>query len=88
MNAIDELVHITARIETSGPKGQGSGTGFFLTLCEDDGEHVPLIVTNKHVIKDTHVGQFVMTQGKQGTGWEPMLGTNVQIPLVSPVSIQ
>jgi hypothetical protein len=81
MNAIDQLVHITVRIETSGPKGDGTGTGFFLTLCEGDSEHVPVIVTNKHVIKDAQIGQFMMTQAKGSDAKEPLIGTNVQIPL-------
>lgn len=81
MNNIDQLVHITVRIETSGPNGFGSGTGFFLLLCSDDNGHVPVIVTNKHVIKNAETGHFVMTQAKAADASEPIPGENVSIPL-------
>lgn len=31
----------------------GSGTGFIMNLCQDDEKHIPVIVTNNHVIKDS-----------------------------------
>jgi Trypsin-like peptidase domain len=81
MNAIDQLIHITVRIETSGPDGIGSGTGFFLHLCENGEGHVPVIVTNKHVIKNAATGRFVMTQAKARDAFEPIHGQNVSIAL-------
>ena len=33
MNIRNQLVHTTVRIETSGPDGEGSGTGFFMDFC-------------------------------------------------------
>lgn len=52
------LLHTTIRIETTVPGGRSTGTGFFFNFCEDQatGEHIPVIVTNKHVIKDSITG--------------------------------
>lgn len=46
-----QLLFCTVRIETEGPAGQGSGTGF---IYNQQGKDVglPLLVTNKHVVKD------------------------------------
>jgi hypothetical protein len=83
MNPIDELVHITVRIETAGSKGNGSGTGFIMNLCQDDAGCVPVIVTNKHVINGAHIGQFHMTRAKAPDMAEPDLGNNVPIPMAN-----
>lgn len=69
LNVFDQLVHTTLRIETAGPKGRGSGTGFFTNFCEqDDGQSVPAIITNKHVIEgcDTVTFRFTKSTGEGG----------------------
>ncbi|MFF5305916.1 serine protease [Streptomyces sp. NPDC013161] len=45
-----QLLFCTTRIQTSGPRGTGSGTGFIYTLQGND-FGLPLLVTNKHVIE-------------------------------------
>lgn len=58
MSISEFLLHTTIRIETTVPGGISTGTGFFFNFCEDKaaGEHIPVIVTNKHVIKDSITG--------------------------------
>lgn len=54
MNAAEFVQHTTIRIETEIPNGISTGTGFFLSLKnnKEDHTHVPVIVTNKHVVKN------------------------------------
>ena len=56
MNISEFLLHTTIRIETD----VSTGTGFFFNFCEDKttGEHIPVIVTNKHVIKNSTTGNL------------------------------
>jgi hypothetical protein len=72
----DQLVHTTVRIETRGPGGTGSGTGSFVHLCNSNGRHLPLIVTNQHVIEGATDGFLHFTQAKPGGG-EPDIGKHV-----------
>lgn len=58
----EQLAHSTVRIETITASGSGSGTGFFYKFAEQGDEHVPCIVTNKHVVKGAIEGQFVLTE--------------------------
>lgn len=67
---ISELIlHSTVRIETLLLNGETStGTGFFFKFLENDnGEHIPVIITNKHVIEGASIGIFRLTLiGKNG----------------------
>ena len=72
MNITDELVHTTVRISCSLGNGEGSiGTGFILNFCEHDGETVPAIVTNRHVIEDSTQGVFNITMADQDGAPKP-----------------
>lgn len=51
MRPDDFIIRTTIRIEVSTKNGNASGTGFFYQF-QIDGNSVPVIVTNKHVIKD------------------------------------
>lgn len=70
MTISEQIQHSTVRIETT-LKGGGTstGTGFFFKFLEkESGEHVPVIITNKHVIADADIGIFTLTLvNKQGT---------------------
>ena len=58
----DELLHCTVRLECARKDGTVvTGTGFFFSFKSIEGKHVPVIVTNKHVIKDSAIGKFVLT---------------------------
>ena len=60
MDAAEFVQHTTIRIETEIPNGISTATGFFLSLKnnEEDHTHVPVIVTNKHVIKNAIRGKL------------------------------
>lgn len=54
----DQLIHITVRIQCDLPEGKTSvGTGFVVNLLREGGE-LPVIVTNKHVIRGALFGTF------------------------------
>lgn len=58
----EQLAHSTVRIECQLANGlTGTGTGFFYRFAENEGIHVPAIVTNKHVVAGAQKGQFLMT---------------------------
>ncbi len=63
MTISEQIQHSTVRIETVLNNGNTStGTGFFYKfLKEDNGSHIPAIITNKHVIKDSNIGIFRLT---------------------------
>ncbi len=68
-----QVLFSTVRIETHDAEGVGHGTGFFYT-CNVDGENIPFIVTNAHVIEDAASGVLVFTKaGPEG----PALGSRV-----------
>lgn len=59
---MEQLCFCTTRIETEDSKGgKYTGTGFFLNLKIDD-KTIPLVVTNKHVVKNMSKGMFKMTE--------------------------
>lgn len=60
MEPSEFLLLSTIRIETTIPNGICTGTGFFFSLKNDEATkmHVPVIVTNKHVIKNAITGKL------------------------------
>lgn len=58
MNASEVLLHSTIRIECDCMNGQSTGTGFFFQFLDnkEEGKSVPVIVTNKHVVKNASIG--------------------------------
>jgi len=65
LGVIEQLVHCSVRIETS-LKGGGisCGTGFFMNFLQTEGQAIPAIVTNKHVVANSDVGHFHLTMAK------------------------
>lgn len=62
LSLTEKLAYSTVRIEVTLNDGQtGTGTGFFFRLLEENNQHVPVIVTNWHVVKGTKRGLFHMT---------------------------
>lgn len=58
---IDEfLIRTTIRIEVQTKYGLCTGTGFFFTFKLDE-YNIPVIVTNKHVIKGGNIGKIVFS---------------------------
>lgn len=61
LSIYEQLAFCTARIETEDFSGNSySGTGFFFTL-NIKGQNVPLLVTNKHVVRGMKKGKFLCT---------------------------
>lgn len=58
----EQLCYCTVRIEAEFKNGsKGTGTGFFFKFLEDVNSHVPVIVTNKHMVADSVTGLFRLT---------------------------
>ena len=61
----EQFSYSTIRIECQYKDGNlGTGTGFFFKLLEnkETGEHVPVIITNKHVINNAICGKLLFTK--------------------------
>lgn len=59
----ENISHLTAKIETQDAAGNNySGTGFFFDLKLDNQKVVPLLITNKHVVKNMVKGSFLFTE--------------------------
>lgn len=59
----EQFLYSTVRIEClENGNIVSTGTGFFMKFLEDDnGRHIPTIVTNKHVVKGAKNGRFILT---------------------------
>jgi hypothetical protein len=58
----EQLAHSTVRIEcTLRQGGVSTGTGFFYSLNRKGDLHVPVIITNKHVVAATTRGRLLLT---------------------------
>lgn len=63
------LLFSTIRIEIETKKGsKGIGTGFFFDHRLENGQQIPLIITNKHVIKDAVRGVFCLHEALERDG--------------------
>jgi len=82
MTISEELQHSTVRIETILTNGGTAvGTGFFFKFLEkENGECVPVIITNKHVIKDSSTGIFRLTLVSQDGKPDYLHTKEYQIP--------
>lgn len=79
MSIEEQLSYITTRIETEDLNGNRySGTGFFFNLNMPNGKLEPVVVTNKHVVKDMVNGTFVLTE-RLTTEDAPSTGTGMRI---------
>lgn len=72
LSLAEQLAHSTVRIECDLPEGIGTGTGFFYSLDQNGDRHVPVIVTNKHVVANAKKGRFLLTL--RGTDGLPNVG--------------
>lgn len=64
----EKLTYSTVRIECELKTGETStGTGFFFNFLEDktNNIHVPVVVTNKHVIKNASKGKLIITKANE-----------------------
>lgn len=67
MTISEQIQHSTVRIQTSSSNGDiSTGTGFFFKFLEkESGDHVPVIITNKHVVQGAIGGNFRFTISKE-----------------------
>lgn len=69
LSPAEQFAHSTVRIECDlQGGGLGTGTGFFYSLDRNSGQHVPVIVTNKHVVQGATKGRFLLTLRNAGGG--------------------
>lgn len=62
LSPAEQFAHSAVRIECDMQGGGvGTGTGFFYSLDRKDGQHIPVIVTNKHVVAGATKGRFLLT---------------------------
>lgn len=57
LSITEQMAFCTVRIETN----VGTGTGFFFDYLRNGNKSIPVIVTNKHVIKNSIIGTFIIT---------------------------
>lgn len=62
LSITEQLAYSTVRLEFQTPNGLSTGTGFFFKFLENGDQHVPVIVTNKHVIQGATAGKFIITK--------------------------
>jgi hypothetical protein len=60
----EQLLFSTVRIETN----LGVGTGFFFNFSVSETRHIPVVVTNKHVIESASLGQFYVHEAVSSNG--------------------
>jgi len=82
LTVFEQLAYSTVRIESKKANGDTSvGTGFFFRFKEDEnGTHIPAIVTNKHVVHDAERVFFRLTlKSEEG---EPLISQHHTFQLI------
>lgn len=59
-------MHSTIRVEVLNESGLivSTGTGFFFSFTLGGNKNIPVIVTNKHVVRGARIGRLVFTVAK------------------------
>lgn len=69
----EQITYSTVRIECEYKNNSsGTGTGFFFQFLKDEvtGSHIPVVITNKHVINNSTKGRLIFT--KENDKGEPL----------------
>jgi len=75
---VDQLAFNTVRIACINKQRQPSiGTGFFFTFRVTDSKHIPVIVTNRHVIEGSIEGRFRLPEANMDGS--PKIGAFINI---------
>lgn len=75
LSPAEQLSQSTVRIECDlASGGLCTGTGFFYSLNRKGDQHVPVIITNKHVVAGAIRGRFLLTLQNSAGG--PAIGTH------------
>ena len=72
----EQVQHVTCPIKTDNGK---IGTGFLYILAEKEGEILPCLVTNKHVIEGASTTSFTVT--KQTQDGAPCFGEQIELEI-------
>ena len=67
----EQLAYTTIRIECETQFGTSTGTGFYFDFCQRDGNCVPTIVTNRHVVDGALNGRFHIHLAKDENNSKP-----------------
>lgn len=76
----EQITYSTVRIECEYNDGtSGTGTGFFFQFLRDEttGSHVPVVITNKHVINNSKKGCLILTKASNNN--EPLDTQHFQV---------
>lgn len=80
LSIMEQLCFSTLRIETQDMSGNSySGTGFFFNYKLDEKKVIPIIITNKHVVRGMAIGMFRLT--KADLNGEPVYKDHYQIQI-------
>lgn len=76
----EQITYSTVRIECEYSDGTtGTGTGFFFRFLQDEstGQHIPVVITNKHVIDGANKGRLIFTKADENN--EPLDTKHFQV---------
>jgi len=81
LSITEQLAYSTVRIECEQGNGKkATGTGFFFSFLErENGNNIPAIVTNKHVVRSAMRGRFRIT--RRGSDGIPIDNSHIDVPL-------
>lgn len=68
LSASEQITYSTVRIECEyQDNSSGTGTGFFFQFLKDEetGNHIPVVITNKHVINGAIKGRLILTKANE-----------------------
>jgi len=75
----EKLLYSTVRLETEGPMPHQRGAGTaFIFMIQQEGNQVPFLVTNTHVVEGTELGRFFFTAKKDD---KPDVGERLDIEI-------
>jgi len=80
LSASEQITYSTVRIECEYSDGtSGTGTGFFFQFLKDEatGRHVPVVITNKHVVNQSTKGRLIFTKANSNN--EPLDTQHFQV---------
>ncbi|MGM9509713.1 S1 family peptidase [Larkinella sp. GY13] len=80
LSTSEQLTYSTVRIECEYNDGtSGTGTGFFFQFLLDDttGTHVPVVITNKHIVSGSTKGRLIITKANANN--EPLDTQHFQV---------
>jgi hypothetical protein len=82
LSASEQLTFSTVRLECRLRDGtMSTGSGFFFRCCDDGKQHIPVIVTNRHVVAGAVSGRFHLHQKDQSG--DPIAGKHQGYELTS-----